>query len=455
MLKNILWNKFALRALIFLLMQQLIVASSTIWITRLSETVVSGQPYFIYLVLFVGSLFMVYLPGMFAAYQLERAKNTAFYRYTEEFSAKYRGIPTAMGDKEFQAEKEPWLTGESTRTIEESYGMAYDSAATGLNTLLNVLALCFAIDRRFLIGYALSFILLPIASRYFRNKLADAAVTMQDDRKSLYHILLSGWDNIIIGNTYNLNIWWKQYSKRWALYNDSSTKAVVLTQISSTCSMVFSLIPVAGVFLWLFLTTSNTGRLVALVATLPRQIQIIQHFEILSTYVMHWHGVLARLKSLFATIDAPLAESRTNILKRINKKEINILINQSPVLFSSLDELFFAIGNMQTGRVTINGKNGSGKTTLINLIKKELGDQSYYLPTNSRLLFESSLEGSLSTGQEVKSRLDEIIVNLTPAQNKILLLDEWDANLDVHNIKLISTMLDSFAKERCIIEIRH
>lgn len=457
MFLKILWNRFAVFSILFLLIQQLIVASSTFWITYLSEAVVNHGHIYLYLTLFVASLFLVYIPGIFAGFNLEKAKSKAFFQYTALFSDKYKCIPEALSDKHFQAEKEPWLTNESSKTIEEAYSVGYDSLSTALNTLLNVLAICIAIDSKMMIGYIISFLILPIVSHWYKNKIAEAAIKLQQDRKSMSQTLLSGWDNIIIGNIYNFSIWWKEYLKRWSNYNHSSASAVLIMQIASASATIFTLIPVAIVFLWVFFTTSDVAKLAALIATLPRQIQIIQHFEILSTYAMHWHSVIAKLKALVSTITTP-PFNKEQLVSRIQTKEITISINNQQKEFTSVDHFIETINAMPYGRITIRGRNGSGKTTLINLLKKELGNRAYYLPTTSKLFFEKTLEESLSTGQRIKAYLEELTQTYQKSiqpHNHIFLFDEWDANLDKNNVMLISNLLDDFSKEYCVIEISH
>jgi ABC-type bacteriocin/lantibiotic exporter with double-glycine peptidase domain len=318
-----------------------------------------------------------------------------------------------------------------------------------------------------LIGYLISFIVLPVISKCSKNKLVRTALTFQDDRKSMSQALLSGWDNIIVGNNYNFSIWWKLFTKRWNAYNISSAKAVLWTQLSSTCATILSLVPVAATFVWIFATTTNDiAKLAALIATLPRQIQIIQHFEVLSTYTMHWYGTYARLKALMATISTAIlpVNNKAELLERIKENEITLTINKIQTVFPPFDQFLEILTNLKNGRITIQGKNGTGKTTLINLLKKELKDKAYYLPTNSRLVFESTAEGTFSTGERIKAYLEELAkIHLgagkksqgTFSVNEILLLDEWDANLDTKNREVISVMLDKFAAQCCVIEISH
>lgn len=464
MAKHIFWNKFTFWALSFLFIQQLIVASSTIWITDLSEAVVEGKNFSLYLALFISSLFAVYIPGIISAYNLEKAKSKAIHQYTHEFSMTYKCSPTRLADNDFQHEREPWLTNESGKVIDETFSIGYDSIATTLNTILNIAALCYAISEDIVAGYLLSFFILLLVSKASKAKLTDASLSFQNDRKRISQLLLSGWDNIIVGNNYNLSIWWEMFSKRWAAYNQSSAHAVLLTQLSSTLTVAFALIPVSSAFIYLLFIAPTTAKMSALIATLPRQIQIIQHFQLLSTYTMHWHGVYARVKALRLSLFAP-NPIKISALNRIQENKIIITLNNSSNCFHSYDNFLKLIASVKTGRYSVQGENGSGKTTLINLLKEEFKDNAFYLPVNSRLAFKNAIDSSYSTGQKVKANLEElkgILIDKTNIhtpnlknENMILLLDEWDANLDAKNREDISTILDELSRHHIVIEISH
>jgi len=462
-LRTLFLNDRAICAIFFLVIQQLIVASSTIWISDLSGAIIDGKNILIYLALFVTSLFVVYIPGIISSYYLEKAKNLGLYRYIEYFSRNYKGNPTLITEKTIREEREPWLIGESGRTIEEVFSVGYDGLSTGLNTSLNILALCYVFGIKILLGYGACVLILPIISRCYKNNLRNKANQFQADRKSMYQSLLSSWDNITAGNQYNFLLWWRKFNNCWEAVNKSSVKAVFVTQLSSVSSVIFLLVAVMGNFFWIFLTTNSSAKLAALVATLPRQIQILQHFEILSSYVMLWHGTYTRLKNLLESLDIPATADRQNLLNRVKWNEIIFEFNHRQKYLKSFSEFIEILHTTRTGRLTIRGANGTGKTTLINLAKQELGDNAFYLPTNSQLIFESTLDQGLSTGQKVKAYLDEIskLISRDATDEKrgslypILLLDEWSANLDIQNATLVSEQLESIAKSRFLIEISH
>lgn len=69
-----------------------------------------------------------------------------------------------------------------------------------------------------------------------------------------------------------------------------------------------------------------------------------------------------------------------------------------------------------------------------------------------QMYFPESFKTSMSVGEIVLSDIEDILEHV---QTNILLLDEWDANLDLINIKKISDLLEKTAQTKCILEVRH
>lgn len=79
------------------------------------------------------------------------------------------------------------------------------------------------------------------------------------------------------------------------------------------------------------------------------------------------------------------------------------------------------------------------------------GESAFYLPAKHDLTFQLSKDG-LSTGQFARKTLEELLANLdTP----LVLLDEWDANLDKENMEKFSALIENLSLEKCVIESRH
>ena len=85
------FNQGGLLAIGLLVIQQLIVASSTIWITRLIAHIQEGRFSYPLLLLYLTSLFLPYLPGAAALIEVAKAKVRANIQFVNSFASIYRG----------------------------------------------------------------------------------------------------------------------------------------------------------------------------------------------------------------------------------------------------------------------------------------------------------------------------------------------------------------------------
>ncbi|MBX9889742.1 MAG: hypothetical protein K2X94_00520, partial [Amoebophilaceae bacterium] len=164
---RLLSSRTAALALVAACIQQLMVASSTLWIALLSTSVVLGSDYRIYLFFFIGSLIVVYIPAIAYNYHLEKAKAIALKKCISLFSTTYYGMPTLAQCKNFRAEQEPWIVGESQRVIDEAYKIFYDGFSMVLNACLNIGVLSIAVNPTLLLGYGIAILIMPITLYLF------------------------------------------------------------------------------------------------------------------------------------------------------------------------------------------------------------------------------------------------------------------------------------------------
>jgi len=128
------------------------------------------------------------------------------------------------------------------------------------------------------------------------------------NRKRLTEHLMYTWDNIIIGNCYNYTIWHNLFKRAWSAWRDTSVAGVVLSNLSSTLCTILNTIPVVlNLGYLIHLNIDNTIFLAGLIATLPRQIQILQHFYFFSHYLVKWKDLKPKLSNLFQTINREIS----------------------------------------------------------------------------------------------------------------------------------------------------
>ena len=136
-----------------LFVQQLIVASSTIWITRLIGSIQDGAFFSLWLGLYLAALFLPYFPGAAALIEMAKAKMTAQIVFVNRFAEIYQGNVVEWVSSSHHVKKTSTLTGEAPRVIDGYLDYIYHLASSGLNVTLNLLMLAVIIDPLFLLSY--------------------------------------------------------------------------------------------------------------------------------------------------------------------------------------------------------------------------------------------------------------------------------------------------------------
>jgi len=232
---------------------------------------------------------------------------------------------------------------------------------------------------------------------------------------------------------------------------------------------------------------TDTGLLIALAATLPRQIDL--------SYSLHglasgWNDLLAVWTRIGGACAAmrPLPDS--GFESRIRFDGVALQDERGLLVCSSMEDVLALVAARRFGRLQVRGSNGSGKSTLLVALKARLGVDAFYWPTGDRLAFafaglpgasEAGGEGAksaesgdtaapgpgaaaplpgqraaayagFSSGERQLASLREIASH-TAAQ--VYLLDEWDANLDANNRASAEQLVAGLSKRAVVVEISH
>ena len=227
----------------------------------------------------------------------------------------------------------------------------------------------------------------------------------------------------------------------------------------------------------------NTTLLIALAATLPRQIEMTLDMHQLTGGLTDLVAVWTRIRGVCAHMH-PAAD--TGFVARIDFERLVLREGEREWVCDSLADAVHRVLAVPTGLVGVRGGNGSGKSTLLSALKCRLRGQAYYWPTHDRLAFEfnagapapglSSADstvdpdadaedaGEISLAEEIEQKkgyssgerqlrvLQEIVAK-TDCQ--VYLLDEWDANLDLANRAAASALVGQLAQRARVVEISH
>jgi hypothetical protein len=443
-------NGESFKCLLAILLQQLTVASSTIFIVNLVQSVESSSGFsYKYFILFLLSLILVYVPNCFAEYYKCSARVRAIKNYIELFISR-NFARTSVGNRQVRRRYEPWLTSECLVVYEETVEVLFHALQMLGNVVLSVITLGMVLSSSLLYGYLGASVVILIASRSSNGLLQNSSRQVQEARKQLAADLLLIWENVFVGNRYNLDKWRSGFAAsltavRKALARYSLSRALIAsgtTILALLC--IFSAL--AG---YIYQNIDNRLILTAVIVTLPRQVQIFQSILGFFDYLLQWKGISARL----AGLSQPLAIPEFSSMEHIRWDEISIIRNDTPLNYGLVKEFVNSLENAHCGRYTLRGKNGSGKSTLLAHLAETLGGHSYYLPASyGDLVFADSTLPSASDGQRMVRVLQEIN---SLSEIKLLLLDEWDANLDTYNRLTIDKKLAELSQEKVVVEVRH
>lgn len=432
-IQSTLFNKAAVASTVWSTLQQLVVASSTYFILQAIRHSTAGDlPMGIkYLVAFVLSLVLVYIPNTLSMLYLQKWRLASIEQFVQAF-VQYNKGKVAQGHSRNKAQSESWLTNESFSVYDEVTNLLYQIYSTLTNAVFNILVIALALDSRILAWYLLASLILVTSNFVFKAQLTKAALNLQSTRKDLSNTMLSAWDNIFIGNKHNFDLWQTRFKSGIQESKKSAAQYDLVRSLISGGTVSIALLVVAtgnGIFLWE--NQSNLSVLVGLMITLPRQIQIIQSIFSFFNLSLAWTGAHQQLKEL------------ENILG----------VGQLPVDSSPyirLDEI--ALTTRGQSRWTLRGKNGSGKSTLLSKIKEQLGETAFLLPSRyADLRFQNEFLAE-SDGNRLLKVFQEI-ANLKDVQ--FVLLDEWDANLDGENLAKIDAAIQTLSLDKVVIESRH
>lgn len=451
---GLLTNRWAYSCFALLTVQQIIEASSTIWLVSMMKRITNQEPFFSYLFLYLGALSFPYIPGCLALISRISWKQESQRAFIQAFVASNRNQIGEWSNREIKDEKLSILTAEGPNALNAFIDYVYDLYAYVLSVFLNVFALSAVVEPLFGIAYGISVlavILVMKAKKRFQLKLTQKALTARID---LYQSLLAAWDNVLLGNRYNFNLWEDKTSKR---VDRCLRKNVQLERFDQILAIVISLatsLPsLVVVVVYIYVNRNSVPNLTTFVVTLPVLFYILAYTYQTLSLIFRWNMHKTKLLSIFKSIQ-PIEFSSDSMEQNVKWKKIHILNTTIPEMagpqaVSSLQELLKYTN--EAGRVTLRGENGAGKSTLLMLIKLALSERAFFLPTQNQLSFVTH-SNKFSTGESLCNRLTEIMDSVDVG---VLLLDEWDANLDRENQERLSLLIDELSKHKCVIEVRH
>jgi ABC-type bacteriocin/lantibiotic exporter with double-glycine peptidase domain len=456
---KLLMNRWAIGCLSILTVQQLLEASATYWLVLLAAKITHGESFTLFLVLYLATLALPYIPLCFAFILKISWKQEAQRSFTNHFVKLNKSNIENWSNKGLKEQKLSVLTSEGPNTINTFIDYFWDLYTYVLSVSFNVMALSIVVEPLFAIAYGISVtcVIIVMKLKYpVQRKLTQKAMTA---RISLCQSLLEAWDNVLLGNEYNFKLWEEKTTQRLSRCLQRNVALERFDQFLAIFVTLMTAIPTLMVVVFsVFQHKKDPAELSAYIVILPLLFMILSYTHQTLSLGFRWTMHRSKLQTVFNTIKSS-SESHSGLDRKVKWDKLKMTLSTSSpdskvsvaapqALFSHHEILKYA---STSGRVTIRGENGCGKSTALMLIKKALFNRAFYLPTHNQLSFLSEAN-KYSTGESLKNRLMEI---LEKVDADVLLLDEWDANLDGENQERLSMLIDQLSAKKCVIEVRH
>jgi ABC-type bacteriocin/lantibiotic exporter with double-glycine peptidase domain len=448
--------------LFFLVVEAALAAATTALIIQAGHDVASQEfliSDFVWIVLAQSASYVV---GATSWVFAERAGFGAYGRYMLRFARDNRGQPALLGDKGQREQVEPFLTNEAFQIFFELVYELEADLKLFFGLIFNAIVLGFAIDAGLPGVYAAVFVVLLGLQYLVRRPVAAAYLAQQASSNRMTAHTYTAWDNITAGNRYNYRLWHAGFKLRLRDALKAQIRAIMAKEGIATVSGIFALVVVFSYLAWIAgRNVTDTGLLVALAATLPRQIDLSYNVHGLAS---GWNDLLAVWTRMTGACSAMRPEPDANFDQRIRFDGVALSEGQEAVACTSVDDALARVQAQPTGRLLVRGSNGSGKSTLLVALKARLGPQAFYWPTSDKLAFAFSgaatadddhgapSSAGFSSGERQLKSLQEIVSRTHAA---VYLLDEWDANLDANNRASAENLVAQLAARAVVVEISH
>lgn len=463
-IKELMTNKWALGCFAVMGIQQMIEASSTLWLVTLTQRITSGEAYFPFLLLYIGSLLLPYVPGCIALILKTSWKQEAQRTFINSFVSSNKNNIGEWSNKGLKEEKLSILTAEGPNALHALIDYSWDLYTYLLSVIFNIMALSVVVEPLFAVSYGISVACVIAVMKMKRRTQQQLTQKALIARVDLCQSLLAAWDNVLLGNAYNFKLWNERTSQRLKRCLQRNVDLERFDQILAISVALITSIPSLIVVIYFMLKNhGDVVKLTSFVVILPLLFMILSYtYQTLSLafrWAMHRSKLISIYRAIQATTDSPV-----HMEKKIKWPKISAnyatqapadhvsLPSTRPILPNPMEShLDLLKQTAKSGRLTLRGENGSGKSTALMLIKNALAGRAFFLPTHNQLSFAAETN-KYSTGESLRNRLIEILERVDV---DVLLLDEWDANLDKENQERLSTLIDELSDKKCVIEVRH
>jgi ABC-type bacteriocin/lantibiotic exporter with double-glycine peptidase domain len=396
-------------------------------------------------------LYALPYPLSFAATVLRVVWRSAVRRFLyEEAYRRTASRAAAVTSNEAEKSFAALITANGQEIVTHSIDFVHGTMSLLCSTLFSVVLISAFVLRDFALAYVVSAALCGLLIWKLGPWQARKAAQTERAYNALMAGLPQAWLANSLGEERAVARFMRIFARRWRHHRRVSLSAMSAFEVFNLLQAVCIWGPAAAVVLFR-MSSMTVVELVALAIVLPRLTEALLDmsglFQNITDYVV--------LKGRVSWLNDALMDETVDLGSRLELSRLRLLRKEPEggwrkLPIASVDDV--RKHTSAPGRYVIGGENGSGKSTLLLLLKIAARQKSIYIPANGRLF--PAARRDLSTGQQKLRDLRALFADM-PDETGLILLDEWDANLDSENRAEVSTMLDTLARDRTVIEVTH
>lgn len=336
------------------------------------------------------------------------------------------------------------LQREHTGLTEETTRFVFLNFPAILSLIFNSIAIGFLLGQDIILGMIASFIISALQfflAPYFTEKMQKQKQETQYETEKFF---LGAWQTLTLKNKPFYQTSLKNIAEHTGTTESLAAGIFRIEAVTNTVVLIASFAPLT----WILYSKFNGNQLdrvflMSLGVLLPR---ILQIFNMSSNLILAGQALQA-LRIKWKSFEERF--SKHHVIERLedrNSGKLISIIDTKTKVSCAIEDV---LATKTQGRFLVLGSNGSGKSTLCLSLK---GDREnvFYLPAKyENPIFD--IKGS--TGQLKLAELKWLSENRL--QYSMILLDEWDANLDAAATAMGDSLIQDIANSCLVLEVRH
>lgn len=437
-------NRYFISGIVLIIAQQLALAISTYYIA-MAGAALSLQDYPLLktrIILFFSFALLGYVISSAVEFISARLKVDLWEKYIFSVYEHLRHNQ-ALSSEANRKNVQGWLGSEVPTTLDGTVNLYFGMTSVYSNIIATIYVFYWVLGIDIAVVMATSILLSYFLVKAMKSRINLCATQIQQKRLEVVKRASSLWDYYLNANSSMIEQ--RETSSR-SLIADFLATSLYYVRLEQLAACLPICMAVALILVYLQgLPLNQAVPWGMIVATLPRSLQVFGNVHSMSLYNSKYLYFRQRISNL---LDFTSTLESLNLDQQVARAQLSIRNTQDGQAIA-IDQLFDDIrsASRRTGRLLISGKNGAGKSSLLKLLKSEF-TESILLPNHTGF---HEAEGPFSTGESQVKQLLHVLEQKAP----LILLDEWDANLDMQNKILVGHILSQKAAETLIIEVRH